>query len=163
MRVILVRHGDADADVPEGLDDDARPLTARARQLLPGHFAALVPHLGTVNLMLMSPLVRAAQTATILSHALAYEGPLKVHRCLLPDGPVGAIESVLNAHPGQTVVLVGHQPSMSSAAAHFLGMASFPRPFAPGTAVGIERPDGSTGGGRVVFYAPPGQGVQGGL
>lgn len=158
-----MRHGDADADVPEGLDDDARPLTARARQTLPAHFEALQSHFGPVKLMLMSPLVRAAQTATLLAQAIRYEGLLKVHRCLLPDGPVGAIESLLAEHPQSTLVLVGHQPSMSSAAAHFLGMASFPRPFAPGTVVGIERPEGVVGGARVVFFSAPGQGIQTGL
>lgn len=159
MRVILVRHGDADAEIPEGLEDDARALTARARQALPAHFAQLVPHIGKPNLILMSPLVRAVQTATILAQALGWEGPLKTHRGLFPDGPVGAIEALLGAHPGETIVLVGHQPSMGSAAAHFLGMASFPRPVTPGTVIGIERPDDQPSAARLLFYGTPGQPV----
>lgn len=157
MRVFLVRHGDADADIPEGLEDDARALTSRARLALPGHFAPLAARIGQPQLILMSPLVRAVQTATLLGAALHYEGPLKTNRTLFPDGPVGAIEALLAEHLGQTVVLVGHQPSMGSTAAHFLGLPAFPRPVQPGTVIGIERPDDNLAAGRLLFYAAPGQ------
>lgn len=157
MRVFLIRHGDADADIPEGLEDDARALTARARLALPGHFGPLAARIGPVQLVLMSPLVRAAQTATILGQALHYEGPMRTHRCLFPNGPVGAIEALLAEYVGQSVVLVGHQPSMGSTAAHFLGLNSFPRPVQPGTVIGIDRPDDNLAAGRLLFYAAPGQ------
>ncbi|MFZ5439097.1 MAG: SixA phosphatase family protein [Myxococcota bacterium] len=163
MRVILIRHGDADADIPDGLEDDARALTARARLALPGHFAPLAPRIGTPNVIFMSPLVRAVQTATLLAQALKYEGPLKTHRTLFPDGPVGAIEALLSERLGETVVLVGHQPSMGSTAAHFLGLGAFPRPVQPGTVIGIERPDEHLAAGRLLFYAAPGQPVVGAL
>ncbi|MCU0696973.1 MAG: histidine phosphatase [Myxococcaceae bacterium] len=158
MRVFLVRHGDADADIPDGLDDEARALTARARTGLPAHFEPLVPLIGTPDVMVMSPLVRAVQTATILARALSYEGPMRATRLLFPDGPVGALEQLLGEHEGKAVVLVGHQPSMGAAAAHFLGMASFPKPVTPGTVIGIERPDG-TGPGTLFLYAAPGQAI----
>jgi phosphohistidine phosphatase len=157
VKVILVRHGDADADIPEGLEDDARALTSKARQLLPGHFASMTSHLGTPKLILTSPLVRAVQTATLLAQAMGFEGPLKTHRGLFPDGPVGAIEALLGDYLGEPVVRVGHQPSMGSAAAHFLGLPSFPKPVAPGTVIGIERPDEHLAQGRLLFYAAPGQ------
>lgn len=157
MRVILVRHGDADADIPEGLDDEGRALTTRARLMLPGHFAPLARHIGTPSIIYMSPLVRAVQTATLLAQALGYEGLLKTHRTLFPDGPVGALEALLEPRLGETVVLVGHQPSMGATAAHFLGLGSFPRPVQPGTVIGIERPDGNLAQGSLLFYAAPGQ------
>ena len=132
MKVILVRHGDADAEIPEGLEDEARALTTRARLALPGHFAPLAPRIGTPNMIFMSPLVRAVQTATLLAQALGYEGLLKTNRTLFPDGPVGAIEALLKDRLGETIVLVGHQPSMGSTAAHFLGLGSFPKQVTPG-------------------------------
>ena len=76
----------------------------------PGQFEALAPRLGPVHTVLTSPLVRAVQTAQILSLALHHEGPLRAHRSLLPDMPVGVIASALPEHVGHTVVLVGHQP-----------------------------------------------------
>ncbi len=157
MKVFLIRHGDADADIPEGLEDEARALTSRARLALPGHFGALVARIGIPNVLLMSPLVRAVQTATLLSQALRYEGPMRANRTLFPDGPVGAIEGLLAERLGETVVLVGHQPSMGSIAAHFLGLPSFPKPVQPGTVIGIERPDDNLAAGKLLFYAAPGQ------
>ncbi len=157
MKVFLIRHGDADADIPEGLEDEARSLTSRARLALPNHFGALVARIGMPNVLFMSPLVRAVQTATLLAQALRYEGPMRANRTLFPDGPVGAIEGLLAERLGETVVLVGHQPSMGSIAAHFLGLPSFPKPVQPGTVIGIERPDDNLAAGKLLFYAAPGQ------
>lgn len=163
MKIILVRHGDADADIPEGLDDEARPLTTRARLALPGHFAPLAARLSTPSIIYMSPLVRAVQTATLLAQALNYDGPVRTTRNLFPDGPVGALEGLLAAHTGETVVLVGHQPSMGAAAAHFLGLGAFPKPVQPGTVIALERGDGEGAAPRLLFYAAPGQPVLDGL
>ncbi len=157
MRVILVRHGDADADIPEGLDDEARALTAKARVSLPAHFAQMADRIGAVDLILMSPLVRTVQTASLLCHALGYQGTMRSHRALFPNGPVGSIETLLEDCRGKTIVLIGHQPSIGAATAHFLGLTSFPKPVAPGTAIGIDRPDDSPHVGSLLFYAAPGQ------
>ena len=157
MRVFLVRHGDADADIPEGLEDEARALTSRARLALPAHFTPLASRIGPPTVLFMSPLVRAVQTATLLAQALHYEGPMRANRTLFPDGPVGAIEALLADRLGETIILVGHQPSMGSTAAHFLGLGSFPKPVQPGTVIGIERPDDNLAAGKLLFYAAPGQ------
>jgi phosphohistidine phosphatase len=160
LKVFLVRHADADAEIPEGLGDEARALTAKARAGLSQHFAALADRIGPITLVLTSPLVRTVQTAQILSLALKHEGLLKAHRSLLPDMPVGTIEPVLQEHAGDSLVLVGHQPSMGAMAAHFLGMQSFPKPVAPGTVIGLERPDGpSPEPAKLLFYAAPGQAI----
>lgn len=156
-----MRHGDADAEIPEGLSDEARALTAKARQAVFSHFAQLASRVENVHLILTSPLVRAVQTAQILSFALKHEGPLRAHRSLLPDIPVGALDPVLLEHAGQNIILVGHQPSMGAMAAHLLGMQSFPKPVNPGTMIGLEKPDGGDAAApaRLLFYAPPGQPV----
>lgn len=159
MRIFLVRHGDADAEIPEGLGDEARALTAKARVNTAQHFGALVERMGPIQLILTSPLVRTVQTAQILSLTIKYDGPLRAHRCLLPDMPVGAVEPVLTEHSDQNIVLVGHQPSMGALAAHLLGMQSFPKPVNPGTVIGLERTVGENPGVKFLFYAPPGQQV----
>ena len=164
MKVFLVRHGDADAEVPEGLGDEARALTAKARHTLSVHFAPLIERMRSANLILTSPLVRTVQTAQILSAALGHEGLLRAHRGLLPDIPVGALESVLNDHPGEDLILVGHQPSMGAMAAHLLGLQSFPKPVNPGTVIALERSDGggeaeAVGAASFLFYAAPGHPV----
>lgn len=159
MKLFLVRHADADAEVPEGLGDEARALTAKARHTVYGHFQELKGRVHGVKLILTSPLVRAVQTSQILSFALEHEGQLKVHRALLPDMPVGALDTVITEHTGDNIVLVGHQPSMGAMAAHLLGMQAFPKPVNPGTIIGLERDDSGTEGAvaKFLFYAAPGQ------
>jgi phosphohistidine phosphatase len=168
LKVFLVRHGDADAEIPEGLGDEARALTAKARQTISNHFAALAERFSQVDLVLTSPLVRCVQTAQILSHAVKHEGMLKAHRSLLPDMPVGTLESLINEHAGENLILVGHQPSMGALAAHLLGMQSFPKPVNPGTVIGLVREDVTPAEGedaprpaaaKLLMYAAPGQPV----
>jgi len=158
LKVFLVRHGDADAEVPEGLGDEARALTVKSRQGLASHFAALAEHMGGIDLVLTSPLVRAVQTAQILSLILKHEGLLHAHRSLVPEMPVGAIESVLRQKSGQGgVVLVGHEPSMGAMAAHLLGITTWTKRVHPGTVIGIEKVYDEPAGARLLFYAAPGQ------
>ena len=162
MRIFLVRHGEADAEAPEGLGDEARALTAKARANTAAHFASLAERIGSVSLVLTSPLVRTVQTAQLLSTTLKHEGPLRVHRCLLPDMPVGSVMSMLDEHVGEDIVLVGHQPSMGALATHLLGMQSFPKQVSPGTIIAIERPDSIEPGAspaqaKLLFFASPGQ------
>src|SRR5688500_397015 len=108
--------------MPEGLGDAGRALTARARLAIVPHFEALAPQLKRAQLIFTSPLVRAVQTAQLLAVAVKHEGPLRAHRCLLPEVPVGAIESVLDDQNADALALVGHQPSMGALAAHLLGL-----------------------------------------
>ncbi|WP_257455350.1 SixA phosphatase family protein [Archangium lipolyticum] len=164
MRIFLVRHGEADAEAPEGLGDEARSLTAKARASTAAHFASLAERIGTVSLVLTSPLVRTVQTAQMLSTVLKHEGTLRAHRCLLPDMPVGSVTPVIDEHANENIVLVGHQPSMGALAAHLLGMQSFPKQVNPGTVIAIERPEPTEPGAapapaKLLFFAAPGQQV----
>jgi phosphohistidine phosphatase len=156
VKVFLVRHADADADVPEGLEDAARSLTARARGAVHAHFTSLRPHMEGVELILTSPLVRAVQTAQILALAQGLEVPLRADKSLLPEMPVGSLDGVLAAHPDAVLVLVGHNPSMPAMAAHLLSLQAFPRAVPPGTVIGLGRTDGEARM-RLLFFAPPGQ------
>jgi len=159
VKVYLVRHGDADAEVPEGLGDGERALTTKGRLLLASHFSALAPRITDLELILFSPLVRCAQTAQLLSMALGYEGTLRTHKALLPDMPVGAIESLLAECATKAIALVGHQPAMGALASHLLRLEHFPKPFVPGTVVGIELEVSEQPlRGSLLFCAQPGQG-----
>jgi phosphohistidine phosphatase len=154
VKVILVRHGDAEAEVPEGMDDDSRVLTSRARLALPSHFVQLAPQLGPIDLIFTSPVVRAVQTSTLFATALRYPGPLKTHRHLYPDSAVGAVEAILREHLVPTIVLVGHQPTMGATAAHLLGLTTFSQPVNPGTVIALEWDRGPESA-RLLFAAAP--------
>ena len=163
MKVFLVRHADADADIPEGLGDDARALTSKARLAIAEHFAGLVTRLLPVDAVFTSPLVRSVQTAQLMATALGFEGVLRADRSLLPDMPVGAIDGLIQERAGESIVLVGHQPSMGAMASHLLGLQTFPKPVHPGTVIGLEHLDGAAAdaqpAAKLLFYAPPGQPV----
>ena len=96
MKIILVRHGDADADIPEGLEDDARALTSRSRLALPAHFTALAPRIGPANLIYMSPLVRAVQTATLRAQSMVCGGPLgRIDNCYYSDDHYASFKRIV--------------------------------------------------------------------
>jgi phosphohistidine phosphatase len=157
MKVYLIRHGDADVETPKGLGDGGRALTTKGRLLLASHFSALAPRMAGVELILFSPLVRCAQTAQLLSMTMGYEGTLRAHKALLPDMPVGAIEALLAECAAKAVVLVGHQPAMGALASYLLRQEHFPKPFVPGTVVGIEFvPSEQPLHGSLLFCAQPG-------
>ena len=159
VKAYLIRHGEADAEVPEGLGDEERALTAKGRLALAAHFSTLASRMAQVELVLCSPLVRCVQSAQLLSTALGYEGALRAHKALLPDMPVGAIESLLAECDTPALALVGHQPAMGALASHLLGLEHFPRPFVPGTVVGIQLGLAESPlRGTLLFCAQPGQG-----
>jgi phosphohistidine phosphatase len=72
--------------------------------------------------------------------------------------PVGSQEALLTSHLDQTLVLVGHNPSMPAMAAHLLRLAQFPRSMSPGTVIGLEL-DGVDSAARLLFFAAPGESV----
>jgi phosphohistidine phosphatase len=150
VKVYLVRHAQADSDVPEGLDDGARPLTGKGRHAAEKHFRSLTKRMHGVDLVLMSPLVRAVQTAQILSLVQELDVPLRVHRALLPDMPVGSQERLLKEH--------GHNPSIPAMAAHLMSLAQFPRSVPTGSVIALEI-DAPDEPARLVFFAAPGEEV----
>jgi phosphohistidine phosphatase len=158
VKVYLVRHAQADSDVPEGLDDGARPLTGKGRHAAEKHFKSLDRRMRGVGLVLMSPLVRAVQTAQILALVQDLDVPLRVHRSLLPDMPVGSHERLLEEHRDEDPVLVGHNPSIPAMAAHLMKLAQFPRSVPTGTVIALELEKRSEPA-RLVFFAAPGEDV----
>ena len=158
MKVYLVRHAQADSDVPEGLDDGARPLTGKGRHAAEKHYRGLQRRMHGVGLVLMSPLVRAVQTAQILALVQELDVPLRVHKSLLPDMPVGSQERLLEEHRGEDLVLVGHNPSIPAMAAHLLQLAQFPRSVPTGTVIALEMQKHHAPA-SLVFFAAPGEDV----
>src|SRR4030095_1146593 len=139
VKVSLVRHAQTDSDVPEGLDDGARPLTGKGRHAAEKHFRSLQKRMHGVDLVLMSPLVRAVATAQFPALVQDLDVPVRPHRALLPDMPVGSQERLLKEHRDDDLVLVGHNPSIPAMAAHLMALAQFPRSVPTGSALPPER------------------------
>jgi phosphohistidine phosphatase len=120
MIVCFFRHGPAVEARETDLPDDERPLTEegvkRTRQAARG-----LRSLGHgLERVVTSPLPRALRTAELLAAELGLPGP-KVSEELRPGTTASRILELLRQAGGKSTVLVGHEPSLSAAAATFAG------------------------------------------
>lgn len=134
MKVFLVRHAEA---VPEdhALRDEDRWLTGRGREAARGLARLLREQAVEPDAVVSSPLPRAMQTAELLADGLDYLGVVEVLPSLRPGShPRRAAEELVTR--GLAVVVVGHEPQISSLAALLLGQPAF-QPFRTAQACAI--------------------------
>lgn len=124
MDLILWRHAQAQlhpdlvSGRPGDTDDLARRLTSRGEKQAARMGAWLDRQLPSGAVVLCSPAVRAEQTA------LALGRKFKVNGLLAPDGePLAMLEAAQWPVGKQTVVLVGHQPTLGRVVAGLLGFS----------------------------------------
>jgi phosphohistidine phosphatase len=124
VKIYLVRHGDAVLEEDAGSDRD-RWLSPRGREAARVLGRLLREQAIAPDAFLASPLPRAVQTAELLAHGLDYLGPILSRRCLEPGAQPRVAANEIMAAGGQ-VVVVGHEPSISSLGAFLLGVPSIP-------------------------------------
>lgn len=118
MRLYFLRHGEADWPDWEGPDDE-RPLTKASRKEL-HRVGELLARLGAKpDLILTSPLPRAAQTADIASEHL--QARVHEEKLLAPGFGAENLKRLLRKYPQQVLMLVGHEPDFSSVIASLTG------------------------------------------
>ncbi|MBV7565223.1 phosphohistidine phosphatase SixA [Pseudomonas sp. sia0905] len=104
MRLWLLRHGQAQA---EARSDAARELTAHGRE----EVRQSLEHLrGRALTILVSPYVRAQQTAALVHEALALQAPLQTVPWLTPDSDPRDSLARLQKLSVTELLLVSHQP-----------------------------------------------------
>ncbi|HLP98211.1 MAG TPA: histidine phosphatase family protein [Sideroxyarcus sp.] len=108
MDLILWRH----AEAAEGMPDDARPLTAKGRRQAERMAHFLSGRLPQNTRILVSPALRAQQTAAALTEHFVTAPNLDTHAT-----PQAAIATAGWPLGGSAVLLVGHQPWMGELAA----------------------------------------------
>lgn len=125
MRIYLVRHGDAVPEEEAGSDRD-RWLSPRGREAARVLGRLLREQRVAPDVILSSPLPRAVQTAELLATSLDYFGTVTSLRCLEPSAqPRVASSAILGA--GASVIVVSHEPAISSLGAFLLGITAFPQ------------------------------------
>jgi phosphohistidine phosphatase len=135
VKIYLVRHGDAVPEEEAGSDRD-RWLSRRGRDAVRILARLLREQALELDAIVCSPLPRAVQTAELLAGALDHVGVIESLRSLEPSAqPQVAGQAVLDR--GRSVLVVGHEPNLSSLGAHLLGRPSFP-PFRTAQACAIE-------------------------
>jgi phosphohistidine phosphatase len=113
MDLYFIRHGIAVKRGTTGIDDEQRPLTPEGRRKT-ALIAQNLEHRGIrFQNLLVSPLVRAQQTAVILEKC----GLSKTFETYLPLAPGGSLEKFrqewLSRPDLKSVALVGHEPDLS--------------------------------------------------
>lgn len=121
MRLLLIRHATAVASGTPGIADDDRPLTSAGRRKFREVARGLARVVGRPDVLLSSPLPRAADTARIAAAAWGRLRPTL--EPALARG-VADIVPLLDDQPEDaTVAMVGHEPTLSLLLAHLVGGA----------------------------------------
>jgi phosphohistidine phosphatase len=144
LKLYLMRHGPAEAQAASGLDGD-RGLTASGRERVRAVAKALVESDEVPAHIATSPLVRAVQTAEIvalIARTARADGEIEaveVRRELSPEGKAVPWIRTLAAQGRKRVMMVGHEPDMSSIASALLG-GRFDQGFDKAMVVGLHLP-----------------------
>ena len=135
MNLILWRHAEAE----DGSPDLMRELTEKGRKQADKMAAFLRQHLPSDTRILVSPATRTQQTAAALSADFT----------LVPTiAPGASVHAVLQAvrwpNAGETVLVVGHQPTLGSVAAQLLGCGNESLRIKKSGLVWLSRAEGSS-------------------
>jgi phosphohistidine phosphatase len=135
VRIYLVRHGDAVPEEDAGSDRD-RWLSPRGREAARILGRLLRETRVEPDAIVCSPLPRAVQTAELIAASVDYIGHIESWRCLEPSAQPRVAANQLAAL-GKSVIVVGHEPSISALGAFLLGRPAFP-PFRTAQCCAIE-------------------------
>lgn len=105
MKLWLLRHGEAE---PRARTDALRNLTAAG--IAEVQTSASVLQGQPLDVMLVSPYVRAQQTAEIVRQALSFAGPVETVPWLTPESDVNDAMLYLDRRSEANLLLVTHQP-----------------------------------------------------
>jgi len=159
MIVTIWRHGEAG----EAADDRQRELTARGRRDITGACPLFLDacerwHLPVPDTIAHSPWRRTAQTARIISRACGQVRRLALEP-LQPGSSIAGVDVVLDGLAGTAdvrhLLLVGHQPLVSTLIDHYLGERGRVPGVVPGGFAVIDLPAPLRGSGSLHFWAMP--------
>lgn len=135
MRIYLVRHGDAVPEEEAGSDRD-RWLSDRGREGARVLARLLREQRVELDAILCSPLPRAVQTAELIAQGLDFLGAIVPRRAFEPSAqPRVAADMIAGA--GGSVLVVSHEPAISTLGAYLVGKPAFP-PFRTAQCCAIE-------------------------
>lgn len=117
MNVLVLRHGKAEP-AGSGINDADRVLTSKGKDEISRLAVWLSRRDEKVDLIMTSPLKRAVETAGIIARTLKIEDVM-VSATLVPGfNPDYLSHEITSVHNGDCVMIVGHEPDLSS----FIGL-----------------------------------------
>ena len=127
MNVFVLRHGEAGTHITMPSKDSERPLTESGRDDIESVATSLRNLRVGFDRIVTSPLKRAKETAEIVANAYEENAPkLEIWEELRPEGSrQEAIQRLSRLRQDADVLLVGHEPFLSSLVAEMIsGSAS---------------------------------------
>lgn len=129
VELILVRHAIAFERNPlRWADDRLRPLSPEGRQRFRKAAQGLGRWLPDIDHLFTSPLVRARETATLLTEHAGWPAAVECAP-LAPPGDPENVFGFLRRQRGKRIALVGHEPDLSKLAATCLQGSPSARSF----------------------------------
>ena len=119
MQLLLLRHANADSPAPS---DDLRPLTTKGRAQARRTALFCCAHGLLPEIFLSSPILRARQTAEEFAHTAKITQAEIASFLACGMDPETALNELRAYQSFPSVLLVGHEPDLSSLAAHLLGL-----------------------------------------
>jgi phosphohistidine phosphatase len=157
MKLLVIRHGvaeDRDSFAASGQPDTQRPLTDEGRKRMRTAVRGLKRIMPRLTVLASSRLVRAAQTAEIVSKAYGGMEVITLEE-LSPERRPDELLGWLRSHQlGDTVAVVGHEPHLGFLVGWLLtGRNDSFVDFKKGGAVLLEFDDPPSGGNAVLVWA----------
>ena len=114
FELYLIRHGLAGKRLDDEAKDQLRPLTKKGKEKMKNIAKGLNKLNITFDVILTSPLVRAEETAEIISAHCGMSKAPKVTELLMPNASYQSLTKSLNQlkEPGR-IAIVGHEPFLS--------------------------------------------------
>lgn len=152
MELVLLRHGKAESDHPDG--DDRRSLTQAGRKQALNAARLLVASGRRPSIVLTSPLVRARETAEVFCKEAGMPGPLIQGWLACGMMPETALRELAGFNEFASVMIVGHEPDFSILAASILDAGIGSIEVRKGSLVGFDVSPPSARG-TLRFLIPP--------
>ena len=128
MKLVLMRHGEAESNAPS---DKERPLTRYGRSNSQASLQVLIEKGVIPDIIVASPYLRAQQTATIVADVIkeSFGKDVDIETCSLitPDCEPAAAIRFFADRPEQTVMVVTHNPFVSTVVSMLCSGSNFVR------------------------------------
>ncbi|MEP7145975.1 MAG: histidine phosphatase family protein [bacterium] len=115
MKLFLVRHAEAiDHETDSVKDDEHRFITTSGRMRTRKIAKTLIEELKDLEIIFTSPLIRAVQTAEIISSGIKFRNDILLVNELKNESSTSSLLQLLSMNSElKSVALVGHEPKIS--------------------------------------------------
>ena len=125
MLVYFVRHASAGQHKADPAKDEKRPLDNDGIEQCTTIGRALTALETHVDVILSSPLKRAAQTASLVANELGYEEKIVLTPARRPEAHYAKVSALLDAYAHHEAIMVaGHNPNLSEFLGRLIGGGS---------------------------------------